>query len=207
MLDFQAIARIPVGNLPFPHLVARNVLDQMAIDALNRDFPDIRKPGIYPISKLRFGPAFAQLVEDIKSERLEELLSDKYQLDLSRLPLMVTVRGFCRARDGKIHVDSRDKVITCLLYLNPGEWIAEGGRLRLLRDGKGLDNVIAEVPPEGGTFVSFRRTECSWHGHARYEGPRRYVMFNWMTSQTSIERNEGRHRLSAWVKQLFSGQY
>lgn len=207
MLDLDAIARIPVGVYPFPHMVARNVLDQSSVALINRDFPDIRKPGIFPLSELTFGPTFAQLIEEIESDGLEELLSEKYQLDLSRLPLMVTVRGFCRARDGKIHVDSTDKVVTCLLYLNPGKWDAQGGRLRLLRDGQDLDNVIAEVPPEGGTFVSFRRTEFSWHGHASYEGPRRYVMFNWMTSAASLNRNEGRHRLSAWVKQLFDAGY
>jgi len=207
MLNLDMIARAPARHSPFPHLVVQDVLDAEAVMAINRDFPDIRKPGIFPVSQLKAGPAFTRLIEEIQGDALEDLLSRKYQIDLSRLPLMVTARGFCRARDGRLHVDSIDKVVTCLLYLNPGHWDAQGGRLRLLKDGKSLDNMIAEVAPEGGTFVSFRRTDNSWHGHASFEGPRRYVMFNWMTSEGSRKRNEGRHRLSALVKRLFGRDY
>jgi len=147
------------------------------------------------------------LIQDVEGDALQELLSEEYQLNLSRLPLMVTVRGFCRQRDGRTHVDSADKVVTCLLYLNSGGWAPQGGRLRLLRDGESLGEVIAEVAPDGGNFVSFLRTENSWHGHAPYTGPRRYVMFNWMTSDSSFHRNVGRHRLSAAIKRLFGSEY
>ena len=76
------------------------------------------------------------------------------------------------------------------------------GRLRLLRDGENIENVIAEVPPNGGTLVAFRRTDNSWHGHLPFEGPRRYVMFNWVRSGAALSRNLTRHRISAKLKQL-----
>jgi hypothetical protein len=209
VLDFEAIARAPVALEPFPFFTAQNVLSKDALDAIERDFPPITKPGIFPLSELQFGKSFADLIASIESAELEAIMEEKYQLKLSDKPLMVTVRGFCRARDGKIHNDSKDKVVTCLLYLNTGEWVDEGGRLRMLYDDHDLENLIAEVPPHGGTFASFKRTENSWHGHSSYEGPRRYVMFNWMTSDTTLAKNVGRHKLSAAFKRfdIFRNDY
>jgi hypothetical protein len=114
---------------------------------------------------------------------------------------MITVRGRCRASDGQIHTDSTSKVVTCLLYLND-PWGEAGGRLRLLRDPGNIDSTIAEVPPNGGTLVAFRRTDNSWHGHKPFEGERRYVMFNWVVSQAALDRELGRHKLSAKLKRL-----
>ena len=74
--------------------------------------------------------------------------------------------------------------------------------MRLLRQGDDLDSVIAEVPPDGGSFVAFRRTDNSWHGHAPFEGPRRYIMFNWLRSNAAMAVNTGRHTLSFVAKAL-----
>jgi SM-20-related protein len=202
MIHFGAIAGASAAREPFPHLIANGVVDADALSEINRDFPAIRQPGIFPLSELTYGGAFASLVENIKSAELEAILEDKFGVKLSDKPLMVTVRGYCRSKDGRIHNDSKDKLVTCLLYLNDGTWAKEGGRLRLLRDDHDLDNMIAEVAPEGGNFVAFKRTENSWHGHASYEGPRRYVMFNWLTSGAALAKNLGRHRLSAAFKRL-----
>lgn len=202
MLDIAAIARSAVQSDPFPHFVAPGVLNAGSLAAIGRDFPRIDKPGIFPLSELSVAGAFAELIDDVQGDELEAVMEEKYRIKLSDKPLMVTVRGFCRARDGRIHNDSTDKIVTCLLYLNEAGWEAEGGRLRFLRDDHDLENMIAEVPPSGGTFASFRRTENSWHGHARYEGPRRYVMLNWLTSDMALARNVGRHRISAAFKRL-----
>jgi hypothetical protein len=84
----------------------------------------------------------------------------------------------------------------------------QGGRIRLLRDGASLDEVvIAEVAPDGGTFASFQRTEYSRPGHAPYTGPRQYVMVNSMRSDSSFHRNGGRDRLSAAIKRPFGSEY
>jgi len=125
--------------------------------------------------------------------------SETFGVDLTGLPLMVTLRGRCRATDGKIHADSESKIVTALLYLNES-WEAPGGRLRLLHRPDDLDDYAAEVPPLAGTLLAFRRTDRSWHGHLPYEGVRRCVMFNWMTDARVAGRELLRHRLSARVK-------
>ena len=201
MIDLDAIARAEVASEPFRFFAAPNVLNASDLAAIREDFPDIRKPGIFPVSELSHGPAFGRLVEEILSPELEGVMEEKYDVDLSAMPVMITVRGHARQKDGRIHTDLETKFVTCLLYLNE-VWDDGGGRLRMLRKPDDLTDYAAEIQPNGGTLASFKRAENSWHGHEPYIGERRYVMFNWMTSQAALDREIGRHRFSAKVKRL-----
>jgi hypothetical protein len=167
---------------------------------VDKDFPPIDQPGLFPVSELRHGPAFARLLEELEGPELRDAMSEKFSLDLSSCPTIVTIRGRCRRRDGKIHTDATWKVISALLYLNDG-WESDGGRLRLLRSND-IDDVITEIPPDWGTFLAFRRGERSFHGHKPFEGNRRVIQVNWCTDQHEIDREIARHRRSAWVKRL-----
>lgn len=201
MIDFDAIAKAKVEREPFQFFAAPGVLSAADLAAVRTDFPDIRKPGIFPLSELSYGPAFTRLVEDIRSRIFEGAMAEKYGVDLSDKPLMITVRGRAQKKDGRIHTDTKTKFVTCLLYLND-IWDDSEGQLRMLRKPDDLNDCIAEIPPSGGTLASFLRSENSWHGHEPYVGERRYVMVNWMTSPAALERELGRHRFSAIVKQL-----
>jgi len=201
MIKFGAIAKTEAAHVPFRFFATVGVLSAEDLGAVRADFPDIRKPGIFPLSELTYGPAFARLVEDIRSQELEDILADKYGVGLSDKPLMITVRGQAQMKDGRVHTDTEAKFVTCLLYLNE-LWDKGGGRLRMLRRPDDLDDFAAEIPPSGGTLASFLRSDNSWHGHEPYTGERRYVMFNWMTSQAAMERELSRHRFSAKLKQL-----
>ena len=201
MINFDAIARVEVASEPFRFFATPDVLDAAALAEIQADFPNIRKPGIFPLSVLTYGPAFARLVDDIHSQEMEDIMAQKYGVDLSDKPLMITVRGQAQKKDGRIHTDTKTKFVTCLLYLND-TWDKGDGRLRMLRAPNNLDDFAAEIPPHGGTLASFLRSENSWHGHEPFKGERRYVMFNWMTSPAALERELGRHRTSAKIKQL-----
>ncbi len=200
LLDLTALQKAEVAAEPFHYMAAPDVLSAPTLRAVCDDFPIITGPGVYPLSALTYGAAFAQLIEEIRSPALQTLLEQKFALPLAGKPLLVTVRGRCQRRDGRIHVDSRDKLLTCLLYLNPPQWQAEGGRLRLLRGPDDLTDMIAEIPPLGGNFLAFKRAENSWHGHYPFEGTRRVVMFNWLTSNSCHLKHLSRHRLSAVFK-------
>jgi hypothetical protein len=201
MLDLQAIRNAPVAEEPFRYFTASGVLTGGALDQAIRDFPRIDAPGVFPLEELSPGPAFNALIDEIHGAELEELIEEKLGVDLSDYPLMVTVRGHCHRRDGRIHTDSTDKVVTCLLYLNQ-PWQGGGGRLRLLRNGTDMEDYLTEIPPDGGTLVAFKRADNSWHGHLPFEGQRRYVMFNWVRSDAALTRNILRHRVSAGLKRL-----
>jgi hypothetical protein len=201
MLDLDAIRRSVVIHEPFSFFVTRGALALETLERVSADFPPISQPGIFPLEELSGGSAFNALIDAIHEPDLEALLEEKLDVALADLPLMVTVRGHCHRRDGRIHTDSTDKVVTCLLYLNP-PWASGGGRLRLLGSGTDIEDVIAEVPPDGGTLVAFKRADNSWHGHLPFEGQRRYVMFNWVRSSAALSRNVLRHRVSASLKRL-----
>jgi SM-20-related protein len=51
----------------------------------------------------------------------------------------------CGTRDGNIHTDAANKIITVLIYMNP-TWEQSGGRLRLLRSPDDIEDVLVEVP-------------------------------------------------------------
>ena len=201
MINLDVISKSKVTHEPFEFFAANSVLDPRDLTAVARDFPKIDKPGIFPLSALEFGPSFGKLIAEIQSPQLAKTIGDKFGVDLTDLPLMITVRGHAQAKDGRIHTDTQDKVVTCLLYLND-TWDDGGGRLRLLRRGDDLEDYVAEIPPNGGAFAAFKVAKNSWHGHKPFAGPRRYVMFNWVRSEAALSRQLGRHKLSALFKKL-----
>ena len=145
--------------------------------------------------------AIKDVIDELDSEEFEAVIADKFDVALDGRPKMYSLRGYTRAKDGSIHTDSKDKIITVLLYLNEN-WQQVGGRLRILRDGANVDNFVAEVPPDNGTLLVFKRSDTSWHGHHPFEGPRRSLQMNWMTSEGSKGWHKVRHSISAVVKKL-----
>lgn len=202
-LDLDALRRTPLVPLPFPFVIVPGFLPGPARRALSAGFPNIDKPGSFPVGDLAIGPVFRDFIAELEGPALRAAMAEKFAIDLAGRPTMVTVRGQARAADGRIHADSRTKIITVLIYMNES-WEAEGGRLRLLRSQERLDDVIAEVPPAAGTLLAFRVTPNSWHGHAPVDGPRRVVQLNWVTDERVVRRERFRHGLSARVKRLFS---
>jgi SM-20-related protein len=134
-------------------------------------------------------------------ETFNNAVGERLGLDLSASPSMVTVRGMSRAADGKIHTDSKSKLVTALLYMNDA-WESPKGRLRLVRSPNDLNDVVAEVPPDAGTLLLFKNQENAWHGFEPYSGPRRVVQLNWVKSASVVRREQTRHRISAFFKQL-----
>ncbi len=112
-----------------------------------------------------------------KTIQFREAFEEKFGIDLTGRPTVITVRGRCDLSDGKIHTDSKSKIITVLIYMNE-TWAQPGGRLRLLRSATDLNNIIVEVPPVAGTLLAFKRSHNSWHGHESFSGERRVIQFN-----------------------------
>lgn len=200
-LDLDAFRQTPLATEPFPYLVVPGFVPEQARAAISADFPRITSPGSFPVADLTFGPAFASFLTALQGSAMRAAFAEKFALDLSGRPTMITVRGAARASDGRIHTDTASKLITVLIYMNES-WEAPGGRLRLLRSPDNLDDVIAEVPPAGGTLIAFQVTPHSWHGHAPISGPRRVVQLNWVVSEAVVRRERLRHGISARMKRL-----
>ncbi len=201
MLDLEAVTQTPCEQSPFPHMIVPRAVRPDALEEVNAAFPRIRKGGSFPLSSLSYGPAFQSLVDELFGDAFRNAVEEKLGLDLSGRPATLTVRGQTRRKDGQIHTDSKTKLVTVLLYLNP-VWEAEGGRLRLLRSPDDIEDTVAEVSPEAGAMVIFQCVPNAWHGHKPYAGERRSLQLNWVTDAGAAQATKGRHSLSKLFKTL-----
>ena len=94
------------------------------------------------------------------------------------------------------------KIITVLIYFNE-TWPHQGGRLRLVRSPDNIDDYAAEVAPEAGTLLAFRRNEKSYHGFLPCEAERRSLQMYWVSPKRA-ERGDKtltlKRRVKRWLK-------
>ena len=201
ILEYEALRRAVLNTEPFDHIIATGAIAREKVQEVGRDFPVLERPGSIPLGKLEYGPAFARLIDDLKGPELTRIVSEKFDIDLTGRPTMITVRGWCRPRDGKIHTDSRRKLVTLLLYMNT-RWESGGGRLRLLRSPGDIEDYGAEVPPDGETLLIFKCTPNAWHGHKSFDGKRRTIQVNWVSDEKYLRWEQRRHGISTFFKRL-----
>ncbi len=200
-LDLQRFEQTPLNRKPFEYLVVPEFVKPQVREAISDDYPKVKKAGSFPLSEVTFGPKFKALTDDLNGPEFRAAVERKFLIDLTGRPTMITVRGRCSEKDGKIHTDSKTKIITVLLYLN-SKWESDGGQLRLLQSGNSLDDMVLELPPVAGTLLVFKRSDNSWHGHKPFAGERRVIQLNWVTDEEVVRREQGRHRFSATIKKI-----
>lgn len=204
-LDLDRFRATALARAPYDHLVVADFIRPEAQAAIAADFPAIDRGGSFPLSSLTYGSAFRAAIDELNGPEVQAAFEEKFAIDLTGRPVMVTARGMARARDGEIHVDSRTKLLTVLIYMNP-VWRAEGdngaGHLRVLRSAHDIDDFAVEIPPAMGTMLAFRCGPQAWHGHKPFEGRRRSIQLNWVRDAGVVRREQWRHRLSALGKRL-----
>lgn len=209
MLDPQRLERadVLVAQVPFAFLVAPAQLADEDREALLRDFPRYRSAGFFPYREQDCGPALRALVARLGGGEIADAIGRKLGMPaLSALPSITTLSDSVNRRHGTIHTDSRSKVVTALLYLNPAWPGTSDGCLRLLRAGDDIDALAApEIRPLYGTLVAFRRADNSWHGHLPFEGERKVVQVAWLASAGDAARKQRRGGFSRVVKGLAGG--
>ena len=205
LLNLDKLRKAKVEASPFVYAIVPGFIDADAVKRINATFPAINSGGSFPVESLDAEMVIKDVIDELDGDEFEAVIENLFDVDLSGRPKMYSLRGYTRAKDGQIHTDSKDKIITVLLYLNE-TWTQPGGRLRLLKDGKNVDDFVAEVPPDNGTLLVFKRSDTSWHGHHPFEGPRRSLQMNWMTSEGSRGWHKVRHKLSATIKKLTAAE-
>lgn len=200
-LALDRLRAAEIATEPFMYTIVSGFLPPATVSAINASYPRIDKGGSYPLDMLDADMAIKEVIDELDGPEFEAAIAEKFGVALEGRPKMYSLRGYTRAKDGQIHTDSKDKIITVLLYLNEN-WQQPGGRLRILKDGHDVDNFAAEVPPDNGTLLVFKRSDKSWHGHHPFEGQRRSLQMNWMTSEGSRGWHKVRHTLSAAMKKL-----
>jgi SM-20-related protein len=199
IIDFAALEKAQIIAEPFPYAVISGFLRTQSAGEIIHDYPRVDFPGSVPLSDLKFGPLFGQLIEELEGGRLRRIIEEKFELSLANRPTLITVRGKTRAKDGRIHSDTKSKLITLLLYFNL-KWENEGGRLRILRNANNLEDYVQEIAPTFGTCLIFKVTENCWHGHKPYEGERLAIQLNYLSDQAALRQHLSKHHLSARLK-------
>lgn len=189
---------------PFPFLIAHGQLPMEARGDLERDYPAYPSAGFFPWDSADCGPSINALVEQLTSPAFASLIGRKLGIvDLGQYPTLVSLCRQMNRRHGTIHTDSRSKVATALLYLNPQWPDTSEGCLRFLAKIDDIDAMLVpELPPLYGEFAVFKRCDNSFHGHLPYEGERRVIQVAWLTSEEEKLRKTKRGKFSRLFKRL-----
>ena len=199
VLDLAALQAAPVKTDPFPFFtVERSISDAMLAPVL-ADFPEIGDGGSFNVDDVPVNADFKAFLDAIDSPAFRQIICDKFAVDVMDLPMLMTLRGYSRKKDGRIHTDSKTKLVTILIYLNES-WPAATGRLRILRNDQDLENYVEEIAPGPGSLVAFKVTDNCWHGYPAYEGTRRSIQINFLTSEAAGNKHRFFHKLSAKFK-------
>jgi hypothetical protein len=202
--DFAALEAAPVNTVPFRHILVPDFVPPSMLARIHAGLPRSQKGGSFPHEALRLGPEARALMTEMEGPALKAIIGRKLEMDLDDAPTMLTMRLYCRQKDGQIHTDSDAKRVTILLYLNPESeaFSQQEGCLRLLRGPDDLEDYAVEVPPTRGTLLVFPNGPTTWHGHRPYVGARHSVQLNYMENDSRARSELRRHRLSALVKRF-----
>ena len=201
LLNLDAVRDAQVQQDPYPYFtVDRSILPDAVMDVI-KDFPRIQDGGSFNLDDVKYGPQFDQLLKSIDTPEFRKILCDKFDVEVMELPMMITLRGYSRQKDGRIHTDSKTKVLTILIYLNE-EWSADSGRLRVLRSKDDMEDYVAEIVPGPGTMMAFKVTDHGWHGYPAFEGKRQSIQINFLTGEGANAKHKFFHGLSAKLKKL-----
>ncbi|MGK0501169.1 MAG: hypothetical protein ACJAYG_002825 [Oceanicoccus sp.] len=206
LLNLNAIEAVNVNQQPYPYFVLEQSINSDQVDNVMADFPELDDGGSFTLDDLEPGPSFNALIDELNGADFRQQMSAKFDLDLSSLPMIVTVRGVSRAKDGRVHTDSISKIATILIYFNQ-PWTADTGKLRVLNSDD-IEDLKAEVIPNAGTMMAFKVTDNCWHGYLAYEGSRRSIQINFVADDKAVKKHHNRHGFTAklkGLKKLFGG--
>ncbi len=198
-ININSLAQNSVTDTPFPYMIIPNFINAEHLATLVNEFPDITHRGSIPSSSVQCTPAFQKLLDELTGTALRNIIADKFSIDLTDKPTMVTLRGFTTERDGVIHTDSKSKLITVLLYMNP-HWETHQGKLRLLKNQHNLDDYVEEISPLAGNCLIFKVTANGWHGHHPFIGKRLSLQLNYLANDAALIKHLNHHRFTAFLK-------
>ncbi|MFQ3307662.1 MAG: SM-20-related protein [Candidatus Midichloriaceae bacterium] len=200
-INYESIINATLNKEPFKHFIIKDFINKDRVKALSKEFPDIKTSGSIALSSLIYQIKFEKFIKEIKSHRFKELISKKFEIDLSGHPLTIAARGMCRKGNGKIHVDLKSNALTLLIYFND-DWDSDGGKLRLLNNENDMDDYLEEIEPLTGTLVAFECVGNAWHGHKPHIGVRKSMQLNYVKDDGYLNKEQSRHKFSTLVKKL-----
>jgi len=198
MINLDTVKQTELKTEPFPYFSIPQSLDDTKLAELIQEFPHIQSGGSFNTEDLELSDNYHALHDAIDSPAFRQALSEKFDVDVMESPLMLTYRGFSRKKDGRIHTDSKTKLLTILIYFNDG-WPAETGKLRILNSDN-MNDFADEVNPTAGCMIAFKVTDNCWHGYPSFEGTRNAIQINFLASEAASKKHKFFHKISAKLK-------
>jgi len=203
LININKLSEATVDKEFFPFFHVENIFsDEVDSDLVINDFPSISSGGSFHIDSIQSGELLHKLIDELEGEEFKKILEQKFNVNLDEAKVATTLRGYSRKKDGKIHTDSKTKILTVLLYLNKN-WPDNNGKLRLLKKNNNLDNFIKEIPCNFGSMVAFKVTDECWHGFKSYEGKRLSIQLNYIYPE-ALRSHNLRHKISSGLKSIFT---
>ena len=191
MLDLARIRAAEVQDKPYPFFTVDQAIRLGSAEKVAADFPKIERAGVVNPSETTPGPAFAALLEELQGQAFRSVIAEKFNVPLDGLVIKINLRGHARKSDGNIHTDTPTKAVTVLLYFNKEQEAASSKTgLRILNNGRDLDDYVAEVQPLLGNMLAFKVTPDCWHGHKPFEGERKSLQLNYLSGLERTKKHE-----------------
>src|SRR5437867_7446562 len=103
MLDLEKFRNTPLTSEPFDFLIVPEFVKSDVRAAIDKDYPEVSRPGSFPLGEVGYGPAFAKLVEEMRSDEFRQAFEEKFNVNLANRPDMITVRGRCSEKRSEEH--------------------------------------------------------------------------------------------------------
>ena len=178
-INIYSIINSKINDNIFPYITLDTFINKEYINNILDNFPKNNLKGSIYISDLILDKHHSNLINEFESNEFKNIISKKLNINLDNAYPYITYRFISSIKDGKIHVDSKDKLITILLYLNPN-WDNKNGKLRLLYNKYDIDNYIDEISPIANSCLIFKVTDNCWHGYNTYVGKRQSIQINYI---------------------------
>ncbi len=206
LINSNKLSQAMVHTEFFPFFHVDNIfLDEVDIDLIINDFPSMTNGGSFQVDSIEAGKFVRKLIDELEGEKFKRILEKKFNVNLDKAKVATTLRGYSRKKDGKIHTDSKTKILTVLLYLNKN-WPEKNGNLRLLKENNNLEDYIKEIPCTFGSMVAFKVTNECWHGFKAFEGKRLSIQLNYIYPE-ALRTHNLRRKISSTLKSIFKRKY
>ena len=200
MINIDLINTTPLKMQPFPYFTIEQSMLDKELMGLVQNFPIINSGGSFNKEDLELSEHYHSLHDSLDSDFFRQALSKKFKVNVITSPIMLTYRGFSRTKDGRVHTDSKTKLLTILIYFNDG-WAAESGKLRILNSDD-MNDIAEEVDPTAGSMVASKVTDNCWHGYPSFEGTRNAIQVNFLANEAASKKHKFFHKISAKLKSL-----
>ena len=101
LIDLARLRDSPLRRDPFDYIVVENFFAADNATALVDEFPAVPGHGSYPLQTLACSPVFTRLMQELEGDEMRAAIEDKFALDLTGRPTMITLRGFSDGKDGR----------------------------------------------------------------------------------------------------------